>query len=922
MKLRLGVILHHIENASYADTSETLYYGSVIKDPDMGVRYTFAKSPNGDITLLQTESTDAVLDSIGKLMEVATESTWEPMGSKLTFLVKWDDVDYVYTWNDRIIDQFKIMVDDRFNELKPYISTVTYNKNKSIRTPFIQDDMVAVSFEFTKGRSIKYLSKLIPELFRRILDEHLIIDNKIEELMNDKFTILDKLKANDSRQDNDVVKASVADAYAHAVRKNIEDWLNDNNDVFQTKYTVKTLDLTRYPDNQKCFIKLTSNVITDNPILESDIFSEDGNDALFVKCTTSGMVLKEKIRRRTSNILSGSESFAEHTFVARGGSKLVIYTSSKDTNINVVRTATAEYNRVKDTRNESEVVHNMLVNKELLMIRESDNKAIYPVLKGTPPKEGAVGFIYDWIWRAATKNHWGEGAAGNNTQALKENRDIGDWCNTRKTFTLMNGITVDDIVNTYETLDIYIDLYCGLASGGGDGGIQGVFDATNGRLSYQGYATLGDNIKSIPANKLKVPLKMTSLESTSGCFVKVSVNCKDLKKDGSWLLVYNMPRSRWNSTIGQWRRKGWILGLLGWKYYLRVIPETNELEMLVNYDQQADGDRGNRCYTQGASRDSYFIYGNKPNTLQVEMKDKWSNETVATYDATNYKQFNPSLKIEDIENNYVAYLPLQKSDTKITNTYKVDDIITGDIYYAVAAQTRSNMYRNIKMFANIRNRNNVYTKEFEIVRLNETSDIYDININLLTNIKFSNNKEESVLIEEHDNMKYNELSEPMFNINDNKFYILTKDNNIEVINENFINSIKYEEVKTIGKPVDIDTNMNTISAEGRDVFMNQSDNVTIDLDLNKYYNLNNDGYNYSDDINMNLDKINEELDLDIIININNMKTLIKRKLIKLYENNEFIFKVVYEIPPYLEMNDYIVDLNIIPNYKLINKESK
>ena len=38
--------------------------------------------------------------------------------------------------------------------------------------------------------------------------------------------MLDRLKANDSHQDNEVVKAAIADSKAHAVRKNIEDWLN------------------------------------------------------------------------------------------------------------------------------------------------------------------------------------------------------------------------------------------------------------------------------------------------------------------------------------------------------------------------------------------------------------------------------------------------------------------------------------------------------------------------------------------------------------------------------------------------------------------------------------------------------------------------------------------------------------------------
>lgn len=924
MNLRLGIILHHIENAPYADNSETMYYGSVIKDPDMGVRYTFVKSPNGDITLLKTESTDEVLEAIDKLVEVGLESTWEPRPSKLTFLVKWDDVDYVYTWNDRITEQFKIMVDDRFDELKPYISTVNCDDSKSINMPFISDNAVCVTFEFTTGRSIKYLNKLIPELFRRIMDEHLLIDNKIEELMNDKFLMLDRLKANDSRQDNEVVKAAIADSKAHAVRKNIEDWLNKYNDLFQPRHVMKTFDLTKYQPNQKCYITLTSKVLEDEPVLESDIFTENGKDAIFVKHTTGGMVLKEVIRWRTGNKLSGSENFAEHTFIAYGGTKLVIYTSSKYTQINVLKTSTLVDDHSHDIRYGSEIVSDLNIKNELLMLRESDGAAIYPTLSGTPPKEGPVAYVYDWIWRAATKSNWGAGWGGNNTQCLKENRDIGDFCNTRKTFLLMDGVTIRDLVNNYETLTIYIDGYYGLASGGGDGGIQSVYDCTPGgnRLSYQGYGYQGNNEASIPNNKLRVPLKMTNINQTAGCMSKITIQCSNLKMDGSWCHVYTMPTGgRFGATIAQGRRKNRLLGCISWTYYLRVKSET-ELEMLVNYFQNADGDRGNHCFTQAAGRDSYFIYGNKRNTLQVNMKDKWSGKTVATYPATEYKQTTPSLRIEDIENNYIGYLPLKENAG--TNTYKVDDLTTGKVYYAAAAQIKSGrMFMPMNLYANVKSDDKTYIKEISLARIPGTSSIYNLRVNLPSEIKFSNNKEKVLVTKDYDNdILYDELSEPLFNINDNKYYIKDTNNKLIEVKDNFTNILKPSNIETDLVSLNIETNMDTKEATGNTFISQNTRSINIDIDMNEYYDMQIKGYKYKDTELISLDKEDTEYDLDIIVNIGENRTIIKRKIIKTYNNStdEFIITAIYIIPPYLNLKDYIINLNVLPNYELINKE--
>lgn len=919
MNLRLGVILHHVNNSTYGDNSESLYYGSVIKDPDLGIRYTFVKSPNGDITLLRTESTEQVVETVKKLIEVATESSWEA-NPKLTFLVKWDDVDYVYTFNDRNIEQFNIMIDDQFEDLKPYITNMIYEHNKINTAPFVQDDMVAVTFEFTKGRSIKYLNKLIPELFRRIFDEHLLIDDKVNELMNDKFLLLDKLKANDSRQDNDVIKSAESDALSHAVRKNIEEWIDSNNDIFMRKFVVKYINLNQYNSNQKCYIALRSKDTYDLPVIVTQVMTQDGKDSLFINHTTEGAVIKEKFVLRTGNTLSASEDFLDHTFIAYGGAKLKIITSSTNLSIDVLRSSTLVNNRTKDIRNGSEVVSNLAINNELLMIRESDKSALYPVISGTPPKMGPVAYVYDWIWRAATKSGWGAGWGGNNTQALREDRDIGDFCNTRKTFTLMDGITIRDLIETYETLTVYIDLYCAIASGGGAGGIQWTFDAT-GRMSYQGYGYMGNNLASIPNNKLRVPKKMMDIQDTAGCFAKVTINAKDLKMDGTWLKVYTMPTSTFGSTIGQVRRKNRLLGMITWTYYLRVKSET-ELEMLVNYYQQADGDKHDNCFTQAAGRDSYFIYGDKRNTLKVDMKDKYTGNTVASYPATEYKQISPSLLIEDIENNYTAYLPLEQNPNNKTNTFKIDDITTGASYYAVPAKVQGRSSFNT-MFARINNKENVYSKKINIAEFPESASLYNMDIDLSLSIALSENKVKRLEIIDHpDEMIYNENIEPVFNLNTKKRMVQTLNGNYEEL------TTKYSEYMSKDKPVytydklDIDTNMDKASAQGRDIFMNQSDNKIIhQIPYNSEYSDNK--YKINDNVEIKLTKITESLDdFNIVLDIGDSKTIIKRKIIKTYnkESHTISVDVVYYIPPYLNKDDYIIDINIHPQYKLVKGE--
>lgn len=917
MNLRLGIILHHVNNSTHGDNSESLYYGSVIKDPDLGIRYTFVKSPNGDITLLRTESTDKVVETVHQLIEVATESSWEA-NPKMTFLVKWDDVDYVHTFNDRNIEQFKIMVDDKFEDLKPYITNIIYEHNKEIDMPFIQDNAIAVTFEFTKGRSIKYLSKLIPELFRRIFDEHLLIDDKIKELMDDKFLLLDKLKANDSRQDNEVIKSAESDAFSHAVRKNIEEWIDKNNDIFMRKFVVKYIDLSQYNPNQKCYIILRSKDTYDLPVITSQVITNDGKDSIFINHIPEGYVIKEKIVVRTGNTLSASEDFLDHTFIAYGGAKLKIITSSTNLSIDVLRASTSVNNRSKDIIDGSEIVSNLTVNNELLMIRESDKSALYPVVTGTPPKMGPVAYVYDWIWRAATKSGWGAGWGGNNTQALREDRDIGDFCNTRKTFTLMDGITVRELIETYETLTVYIDLYCAVASGGGAGGIQWTFDATNGRMSYQGYGTMGNNLASIPNNKLRVPKKMMDLKDTAGCFAKATINAKDLKMDGTWLKVYSMPTSTFGSTIGQVRRKNRLLGMISWTYYLRVRSE-NELEMLVSYYQQADGDKHDNCFTQAAGRDSYFIYGDKRNTLKVDMKDKYTGNTLASYPATEYKQFSPSLLIEDIENNYSAYLPLEENPSNKVNTFKVDDITTGKSYYAVPAkiQGRSAFHT---MFARINNKNNVYTKQITIAELPESASLYNMAIDLDLALSISENRKRRLSNIDHpDIMKYNENIEPVFNLNKKKRMVQTVDGNYIELKD------RYSEYMAKDKPVyeydklNLDTNMSKLDATGRDIFMTQTDKgITYKIPYNSEYI--EKKHKVEDKVLIKLNKLTETLDdFNIILDIGESETVIKRKLMKTYNKLTHTIRidVLYYIPPYLNKEDYIIDIDIHPSYELV-----
>lgn len=666
--IRLALLYQKIDNNSILnDPADTIYYGARIKDPDFGIHYTFLKSPNGDIGLLRTENTDKVLEDISNLIEVCVDEVKEsPV--KLTFLLKWNSTDNITTWGDTITNEFLLEFSKSFEKLKVTIPSYLINNKKYQLTPFLSDENVAISFKLTDGRDILYLKEAIPELFRRIYNEELISIDNIDKLFKDSFLEMDLLKANDSRQDNDVIKASIVTLRSQAIRKNIEDWLNANINLFQSTYYKYDIDTRVYSNNMRCYILLESKNILDDPVIISEISTNDS--LMFVKHTTSGYPLNTEIRYAAKNKLEVAEQIRDHTFVMYGNQQGVIYSSTPNLLVKVIRTtevAPLEYMEKHDTLISEYLENNGLIFKQ-------GGRYYTFNITGSPSKNSEVGKVRDFIWRMATKTGWGAGWGISNTDALKQDRDIGDACNTRTIIPL--SITLEDL-KAFDTLKIYIDDWYAVASGGGNGGIHYYNDYT-GRMCYQGYAVYANNEASIPTSKLNIPLIMDNEIDAQNAHLKLDLDMKTFKWDGSWNRIYNAPTGNHGLSVSQTRRKNRLLGGYNFRYYLR-IRDNKYLELLCEYQQNADGDDGDNCYTQGAARMGIYIHGNKLNTMRINIIDYFTKEIVYSYPATDVKMTTPALQIIDVENNYLAYLGL--SDVK-QNGFNILDTNTNKIYYA------------------------------------------------------------------------------------------------------------------------------------------------------------------------------------------------------------------------------------------------
>ena len=100
---------------------------------------------------------------------------------------------------------------------------------------------------------------------------------------------------------------------------------------------------------------------------------------------------------------------------------------------------------------------------------------------------------------------------------------------------------------------------------------------------------------------------------------------------------------------------------------------------MCEYFQNADGDSGDNCYTQGAARIGVYIHGSKSNTMRINIIDYFTKEVVYSYPATDIKMTTPALQVVDIENNYLAYLGLSTTQQA---GFSILDSNTNISYYA------------------------------------------------------------------------------------------------------------------------------------------------------------------------------------------------------------------------------------------------
>lgn len=622
--IRVGIKMSYVdEEGNIADNGDTLYYGEYETDPDEGVRYTYVKTPEGNFDILMTENTKVSEEMINKIVEVGLKDS-NNYSPKLTYVLQFDAQDGVNTWNDRIEDLFKKEFSNLYPNLKPTIMQVkSYDIKKAILTPFYGEKTVVVDFELTPGRKTRNVGQLTVELFRRLMDETLKYLDQFLEILNEGFNSLDDLKMVDMKQDEKLGDISSEANSWELICELVRKWISETYDKFKLLHKRYTINLTNYRSNLMCAVRIYSNEDRDRPYIETQMYINKMS-LVSILSTCDGRAMDLKINKGNQNIVLPSLNQSS-TIRLQGGTEYTVFSSAEKLEYQVM--STENIPTTKLNYNNTRVIPGDCYNPDLHTWVESDKlkNPWHITTKGDPGDHGVIGYVYNYLWRSNNYNSWGAGDDGNNTSCLQQNKDIGEFKNTRVDFTMM--MTVSEMRKRFRTITVYTDGWYGLTSMNGSGGIQGFMDVP-GRCSYNGVGVWANNEASIPSEKLKVPLRMTNESETSGCAAAITVDLDKLKDDGSWVSVYVSPTNgQWaNYSIMHMRRKKRHYGNMKWTYYIR-LKNPNTIELLVNYFQYIDGDSGNRVQTQCAGRTSALIVGDKKSTAYLEVKKVYDNSS-------------------------------------------------------------------------------------------------------------------------------------------------------------------------------------------------------------------------------------------------------------------------------------------------------
>lgn len=622
--IRVGIKMSYVdEEGNIADNGDTLYYGEYETDPDEGIRYTYVKTPEGNFDLLMTENTGKAEEMIDKIVEVGLKDS-NNYSPKLTYVLQLDKQDNVSTWNDRIEDLFKKEFANLYPNLKPTIMHVkSYDIKRAILMPFYNEKAVVTSFELTPGRTTRNIGQLTVELFRRLMDETLKFLDQFLEILNEGFNSLDDLKMVDMKQDEKLGDISTSANSWELICELIRKWMIETSPKFKTRHKKYTIDLTNYRSNLTCGVRLFSSSNVDKPYMETQIYTPGKSLASILSTSSKGINMDMKINKGNTNEVLPPKN-QTYTVGLQGGKTYIAFCSAEKLEYQVI--STENISNIKPSYNNTRIDTGDHYEEDYHTWLESDPERKDPwhlTISGGFGDKGVVGYVYNYLWRSNNYNSWGAGGDGNNTSCLQQNKDIGEFKNTRISFTM--NMTVAEMRRRFKQLTIYTDGWYGMTSTNGSGGIQNFRDGS-GRCSYNGYGVWANNEASIPSEKLKVPLRMTNESETSGCAAKITVDIDQLSDDGSWLAVYTSPTggSWYSYTIEHMRRKGRAFGCMRWIYYIRV-KDPNTIELLVNYFQFIDGDSGNSVQTQSAGRTSALIVGEKKTSAVLNVDRVFSD---------------------------------------------------------------------------------------------------------------------------------------------------------------------------------------------------------------------------------------------------------------------------------------------------------
>lgn len=606
--IRVGIKMSYVDDyGNIADNGDTLYYGEYEMDPDEGIRYTYVKAPDGHFDILKTENTDLAKDMIDKIVEVGLKDS-NNYSPKLTFVLQFDTQDNVSTWNERIEELFKKEFNNLYPTLKPTIMQVkSYDIKRALLMPFYNEKAVVTDFDLTPGRSTRNVGQLTVELFRRLMDETLKFLDQFLEILNEGFNALDDLKMVDMQQDEKLEEISASANSWELICELVRKWMKDTMDKFKLIHKKTTIDLTNYRSNLMCAVKLFSTNEKDQPYIENQFYT-NGKSLVSLLTTSKGYALDMKINK--GNVNEVLPTLNQNASIRlQGSKKYTVFTSAESLEYQVMTTETLPETKLVYNNTRIDVGDHYEPDFHTWVGADPVKLPWHITFKGGFGDKGAVGYVYNYLWRSNNYKSWGAGWASNNTEALKQNKDLDEFVNTRIDFTM--NMPISEIRERFRELTVYTDGWYGMTSMNGDGGIQGFKDASK-RCSYHGYGVWANNEKSIPAEKLKVPLRMTNESETAGCAAKITIDVDSLKDDGTWVEVYASPTkgSNYGYTIEHIRHKGWSYGCMSWKYFIR-IKDPNTIELLVNYFQHCDGDSGNNVQTQSAGRTSALIVGER-----------------------------------------------------------------------------------------------------------------------------------------------------------------------------------------------------------------------------------------------------------------------------------------------------------------------